>query len=228
MKKSKAILILVFIALVIVQMIGSWTGNIWFEYLAKPLLLPWMALYFLLYSAKGNFKWMVLLAFFFSWTGDVLLMLSASREILFYAGVGGFFMAQLFYILVFSNYFKNQKKGFIIRKPLVLIPYILYLIGIIVLLFPGLDGFMRPIIVIYGGSLIAMAIAALNLRGKVPTLVFNLIFWGSILFVLSDTMLAVNKFQTELPKSDVLIMSTYIAAQLLILLGLVKKEEAPV
>lgn len=228
MKKSQGILILVFVALVIVQMIGSWTGNIWFEYLAKPLLLPWMALYFLLYSGKGDFKWMVLLAFFFSWTGDMLLMFSGSMEILFYAGVGGFFMAQLCYILVFSKFFKSQKKGLIIRKPLILIPYLLYLIGIIVLLFPGLDGFMRPIIVIYGGSLIAMALAAVNLRGKVPIPVFNYIFWGSILFVLSDTMLAVNKFHSELPKSAVLIMSTYIAAQLLILLGLVNKQEETV
>jgi len=225
MKKSKGILILVFVALVIIQMIGSWTGIIGFEYFAKPFLLPWMALYFLLYSAKGDYKWMVILAFFFSWTGDMLLMFSGSMEILFYAGVGGFFIAQLSYILVFSKYFSNQKKGFVIRKPLVLIPYILYLIGIIVLLFPGLDGFMRPIIVIYGTSLITMAIAAVNLRGKVPSLAFNLIFWGSILFVLSDSMLAINKFHTELPKSGVLIMGTYIAAQLLILLGLVNKQE---
>jgi len=228
MKKFQGILILVFVAIVIVQMIGSWTGNIWFEYLAKPLLLPWMAIYFLLYSGKGNFKWMVLLAFFFSWTGDILLMFSGSLEILFYAGVGGFFMAQLSYILVFTNYFKNQRKGFIIRKPLILIPYLLYLIGIIVLLFPGLDGFMRPIVVIYGSSLIAMAIAAVNLRGKVQAPVFNLVFWGSVLFVLSDSMLAINKFHTELPKSDVLIMSTYITAQLLILLGLVKKHKETV
>ena len=135
MKKSQGILILLFVVIVVVQMIGSWTGVIWYEYLAKPLILPWIALYFLLYSGKWNFKWMVLLAFFFSWTGDMLLMFSGSMEILFYAGVGGFFMAQLCYILVFSKYFKSQNNGFIIRKPLVLIPYLLYLIGIIILLF---------------------------------------------------------------------------------------------
>ncbi len=228
MKKSKGILILVFVALVIIQMIGSWTENIWLEYLAKPLLLPWMALYFILYSEKSKYKWMVLLAFFFSWTGDVLLMFSGSVEILFYAGVGGFFLAQLSYILVFTKYFNIQEKGFVRRKPLILIPYLLYLAGIIVVLFPGLDGFMRPIIVVYGASLIAMAVTAVNLKGRVSISAFNLIFWGSTLFVMSDSLLAINKFHTDLPNAAVLIMSTYIAAQLLILLGLVKKQEKTV
>jgi uncharacterized membrane protein YhhN len=48
---------------------------------------------------------------------------------------------------------------------------------------------------------------------------------GSILFVLSDSALAVNKFVRALPLEGLMVMSTYIVAQLLITIGILKHAE---
>ncbi len=225
MKNSRRLLFLLLIVIVILELIASWTGNHTLEYFVKPLIMVWMAVYFVLFAKKRSNLWMILMAFFFSWLGDILLMFSYKVEVLFYAGVGGFFLSQLSYILVFTRYFESPKKGFVTRKPLILIPYILYLVGIIILLFPGLEGIMRPIIIVYGASLIGMALAVVNLKGKVLKSIFSYIFLGSILFLLSDSMIAIDKFHTELPQARVLIMSTYMAAQFLILMGLANHLE---
>lgn len=224
MKNPRGILILLFILIVLAELLACWMDYTILEYIVKPLIMIWMASYFLIFSGEAKNKWMVLMAFFFSISGDVLLMLADKMEILFYAGVGGFFLAQLSYILVFAKYFGRDKKGFIRTKPLILLPYLLYLAVVLIVLVPVSEGIMQVIIVIYGCSLIGMAIAAGNLKGKVFPSTFKYLFWGSTLFVISDTLLAVNKFHTELPKSAILIMSTYIAAQFLIMMGLTKKK----
>ena len=43
---------------------------------------------------------------------------------------------------------------------------------------------------------------------------------GALIFVSSDSILAINKFHSELPKSGFLIMITYIVAQFLITKGI--------
>jgi len=101
----------------------------------------------------------------------------------------------------------------------------LYLMGILIVLFPVLEGVMKPIIAVYGGVLIIMALAAVNCKGMVPKVVFNRFFWGSLFFVASDTMIAFDKFHTELEKSGFLIMSTYIIAQVLLMSGLVLQKD---
>ena len=53
---------------------------------------------------------------------------------------------------------------------------------------------------------------------------FKLVFIGSLLFLLSDSMLAFNKFHSEIPLAGFLIMLTYIAAQYLIMRGLILEE----
>ncbi len=225
MKKLRIPLLIFFVLIVGFELIGCLTENLTLEYVAKPWIMPWIAVYFLLYFQKPSIKWKVILAFFFCWVGDILLMLANVYELLFYAGVGGFLIGHLFYIAIFINHYEFSDKGFVSRKPLVIIPYLLYLAGIIALLFPVMIGIMRPIIIVYGVVLIGMALAAVNRKGRVSKPVFNRIFWGSILFVLSDTLIAVNKFHTEFDYARVLIMSTYIAAQVFILSGLVIEKE---
>ena len=49
-----------------------------------------------------------------------------------------------------------------------------------------------------------------------------LVFLGAFFFVVSDSILAVNKFYTPIPKSSFFIMITYLLAQYLIVLGILK------
>ena len=93
----------------LIELYSRFTENINLEYFSKPWLLIWILVYFLLFSGKKKARLSIIMAFIFSWIGDMFLMLAHSMEILFYAGVGGFFVAQLFYVYTFI--FVSGEKG---------------------------------------------------------------------------------------------------------------------
>jgi uncharacterized membrane protein YhhN len=225
MKKNASLLLhLVFAVIVVIELTGRLMDNIQMEYFVKPLIMIWMAVYFLRFKKKSTFTVPVLLAFFFSWVGDNFLMLSGKNELFFFAGVGGFFFAQLSYIYIFSKFSEKGGKGYLQKNLWLSLLFLAYLGGMLTLLFPGLEGMMKPIITIYALSLIGMSMMALNRSGRVGAMSFKLVFVGSLLFLLSDSMIAFNKFHSEIPLAGFLIMITYIAAQYLIMRGLILKE----
>lgn len=232
MKKRNITLNIIFLVIVFVELLGRLVENINLEYFAKPLIMLWIAVYFLLNSNHKSFRLPVLLAFFFSWIGDMFLMFSGSysNEMLFFAGVGGFFIAQLMYILVFLKYNENGEKGFLIHSPFWAIPLVGYLVGLYLFLLPGLEGVMKPIILIYAISLIGMSLSAFNRKGRVNHRSYQLVFLGSLFFVLSDSMIAINKFYFDdgFPKAGFWIMLTYITAQYMIMRGLILFQGATV
>jgi len=226
MKKSNWVLQSIFAVIVIVELLGRLMDNISLEYPVKPLIMIWISIYFLINARKRSFIPLVMIAFFFSWTGDIFLMFSGgyNSDIFFYAGVGAFFFAQLAYILLFTRSAENHIKGLLLRNPLWFIPFLGFGGAILFLLYPGLDGIMVPVISVYAVSLIGMSLAALNRRDRVNFDSFRLVFTGSVLFVISDSLIALNKFYTEIPYAGFLIMLTYIAAQYLIMHGLILEK----
>lgn len=225
MKKNTSLLLhLLFGLIVLIELLGRLLDNIQMEYFVKPLIMIWIAVYFLLFTRKSSFTIPVLLAFFFSWMGDNSLMLSGRSEYFFFAGVGSFFFAQLSYIYTFARYSENGGKGFVQKNVWISFLFLAYLVAILAILFPGLEGVMKPIISIYALSLIGMSVLALNRSGRVGSASFRLVFTGSLLFLLSDSMIALDKFRMEIPLAGFLIMSTYIAAQYLIMRGLILEE----
>lgn len=225
MKKNASLFMhLLFAVIVIVELLGRLLGNIQMEYFVKPLIMVWIAVYFLLHARKSTFSVPVLLAFFFSWAGDNFLMLSERDELFFYAGVGGFFCAQLSYIYTFSKYSEYGGRGYLQKNPWLSIFFLAYVGGIMFLLFPGLDGMMKPVIAIYAVSLMFMSMMALNRSGRVGVRSYRYVFIGSLLFLVSDSMIAINKFYAAIPLAGFLIMLTYISAQYLIMRGLILEE----
>lgn len=220
-KHTSLVLHLVLLIIVVIELAGRYSDNIRLEYPVKPLIMIWMAIYFLIFSKKKNFTAPVLLAFFFSWVGDNFLMFSAKNELFFFAGVGGFFLAQLTYIFIFVRYCEENRQGYLRKNPLFIILFLLYVGGIYYVLLPGLEGIMKPVILLYALSLMGMSMMALNRRGRVNPPSFRYVFIGSILFLLSDSMIAINKFAIEIPLAGFWIMITYISAQYLIMRGLV-------
>lgn len=223
--RSSLFLHLIFAIIVLVELSGRFLDNINLEYMVKPLIMIWVAIYFMIFKRKKTFVVPVLLAFFFSWLGDIFLMFSGKNELFFFAGVGGFFCAQLTYIYIFSRYREKGAKGYLQKNPLLVLVFLAYLGGILILLFPGLEGMMKPIIIVYALSLIGMSMMALNRMGRVGRRSYLLVFVGSILFLLSDSMIALNKFYAEFWLAGFWIMITYIAAQYLIMRGLILEEE---
>jgi uncharacterized membrane protein YhhN len=65
-----------------------------------------------------------------------------------------------------------------------------------------------------------MVLQALFRYGYTNTVSFWFVFVGAILFMISDSMIAVNKFLSSFELAGVAIMVTYILAQFLIIKGL--------
>jgi uncharacterized membrane protein YhhN len=230
MSRTNKILHLIFAVIVIVELAGQLMDNAYLEYLVKPLIMVWITIYYLLNARKRFSRTGVLLAFAFSWTGDMFLMFSGryDNEMFFYAGVGGFFLAQIAYIFVFLLNAENYIKGLLLRNPLWFIPFVGYGVLIFWMLYPRLEGVMVPVILVYAISLIGLALAALNRRDRVNFDSFRLVFAGSLFFVASDSMIAIDRFHTEIPHAGFLIMLTYITAQYLIMRGLILENPRPV
>lgn len=223
-QRTSRLLHLLFLIIVFVELAGRFTENINMEYMVKPLIMIWVASYFILFRNKQSFTLPVLIAFFFSWVGDIFLMFSDKNELFFFAGVGGFFIAQITYIYTFTKFSENGGKGFLQKNMIVGFLFIAYMAGIYYLLYPNLDGMMKPIIFIYALSLIGMSMMALNRSGRVNHASYLLVFLGSILFMISDSLIAVDKFTMEIPLGGFWIMITYISAQYLIMRGLILEK----
>lgn len=183
---------------------------------AKPLLMITLLLYFL--SASSGFprwRWFVVAALVFSWAGDVFLI----WDNMFIFGLIAFLIAHLFYIIAYHQ--TGAAKGEL--RPLDIIKFLLLGSILIWLIYPGLGSMMLPVLV-YALVLVGMGIWAHKRRGATCAKSFTLVSIGVILFVMSDGMIAVNKFAFEIPAERILIMSTYMAAQYLIVRGLLIHE----
>ncbi len=211
--------LMLFVVLCGVELLGEWCSFFPLIVVSKPLLMP--ALAFWWYGNKKEFGseqvW-VLLALLFSTLGDVLLLFSRQYTSFFLLGLGAFLVAHLFYILTFWKLKKGD--GYLIAFPLLTVPFLLYLIGLLAYLWSGIPAPMRWAVVLYGAVIMVMALSALHLRRKVPENAFWTVFFGAVLFVLSDTMIAINKFRQSIPSAGLLIMSTYVLGQYGIVRGL--------
>jgi uncharacterized membrane protein YhhN len=190
------------------------------EYFIKPLLLPALAAYFILQTnsiASGLKKW-ILFALFFSWAGDVLLIFEPKDKIFFLFGLSSFLIAHIFYIVFFHNVRVREKvKG----NPWLLVAVVIYYAALITLLSPYLEDMKIPVLV-YGvviSFMLMLAMHMLFIKNKKTGL---WMMFGALLFVISDSLLAINKFYSSFEAAGILIMLTYGLAQLFIVEGSIK------
>ena len=147
-------------------------------------------------------KLITILALLFSLWGDVLLMFTANDEGFFIAGLISFLLAHIMYILVFLRD-RNDKKSILPFMALLLV----YATGLFFLIKDGLGDLFIPVL-IYMIVILAMATTAFKRKGMVLHYGYLYVFIGAIFFMISDSLLAVNKFYTALPYSNVSIMLT--------------------
>jgi uncharacterized membrane protein YhhN len=206
-------------------------GNFqWGIFLTKPLLLTTLSLWFYL-SIKDRFdafsRWM-LAGFVFSIGGDTLLMfVEGGGEHFFLLGLGSFLAAHLCYISAFLKY-PGWKDGRVNRKPLLLLPLLIFLVVFSWFLWNDLPAAFKVPVLVYSSVITGMATAAMNMGGRVSAKVARLLLAGALLFVLSDSLIALNKFKGEMlviPQVRVLIMATYLAGQFLLAKGGVAAHE---
>jgi uncharacterized membrane protein YhhN len=189
-----------------------------FHYATKPLVLFSLILFFLKHknSLDNQTNLLILSALLFSLLGDILLMFTSNSNF-FMGGLAAFLMAHIMYILVFLKK-KNR------RKKALFFTVVLLIYGFIILYFlkDGLGDLLAPVIV-YMLVILTMVIMAFLRHSSVSKLSYNLVFLGAILFITSDSLLALNKFHEPFRYAGILIMVTYAIAQFFIVLGLKKQ-----
>lgn len=206
-----------FIVVLVLNIIGESTGSVTLQYFTKPLLMPLLVLHFVVKLKKYNsplMKW-VLLALLFSLGGDVLLMFQNKQSLFFLLGLSSFLVAQIFYIIFFFTIKNKERISF---KPQFFIAVIIYYAVLIYLLYPGL-GEMKVPVLVYGVVISIMLLLALHTLFLKNIIAGRMMAIGAIFFVLSDSLIAINKFFQPLNEANIFVMITYGIAQLLIISG---------
>ncbi|MFN8335515.1 MAG: lysoplasmalogenase [Cyclobacteriaceae bacterium] len=191
--------------------------------ICKPAIMITLGLYYLVTQKENNqpVSRSLVLAILFSCVGDTLLMLQGREASFFVYGLAAFLVAHIFYILTYRQHRSddnaNELQG--LQKIRYAFPIILSGTGLVVILFNRLGGMKVPVVV-YAAVLTTMVITALFRFGRTNATSFGLVFGGAILFMISDSLIAINKFLEPLSMAGIWVMTTYILAQYLIVTGL--------
>ena len=190
---------------------------------SKLLLLPILALYLLASATKsGNpVSRLVYFGLLFSFLGDLLL--TQSGETFFLLGMLAFIGTHvcngIYFLKLQSISIRNGKASS-------LAAIILFLITLVVfsVLNPYLENFQLPILV-YMVIISCMAILAANTESapSLKKIALQCFIPGAALFVLSDAILAMNKFLFHQPMLDIAVMLSYGGAQYFLVSGFVQR-----
>jgi uncharacterized membrane protein YhhN len=145
-----------------------------------------------------------------STAGDVFLMLPRDR---FVFGLASFLVAHLCYVAAFSL---GVPFG---AAPLAWLPYVTAGAVVVALVWPGLKSALRGPVVIYVIVIAAMAGQATGRWLETGGTAALLAAAGAGLFVVSDAVLAIDRFRWPFRAARAVTLVTYWSAQLLIALS---------
>jgi alkenylglycerophosphocholine hydrolase len=163
-------------------------------------------------SVPGSIGKFIFTGTVFSAVGDVFLSLSGNHFFIF--GLSSFGLAHLMYVIALFKEPKIQKPGIYFASAVVL-----YSIVIWSILGPNLGGMTVPV-TIYLFLIMLMGLSSILGKNNHP-----LIIVGAFLFIISDSLIAINMFLTKIPNSSFWIMFTYYPAQLLIVYGAYRSKK---
>jgi len=186
--------------------------------IAKPKLLNSIALVYLASVKKPIFGYV--LGMCFSFVGDVLLMFNGANFFMF--GLLAFLVAHVVYIKVTVGFLPGDLTVKMISSAF---PFVVFFGILMYLIYPNLGEMLIPVVV-YGITISTFgSVALLNYRSEKST--ENLwLFIGAVIFILSDSLIALNKFYKPNEIYGVAIMITYILAQFLICKALIVKTNS--
>lgn len=193
-----------------------------YRFYSKLLLIPFLLLLFLLHfkGSKENFFFLPLMALTGSFAGDLLLAFDGEQFFLW--GMLGFMVTHI----CNSIYFYSMFPLHITKSKVALLALLFLSITCSIVIFIIKDNagaFLIPIIV-YMILIAFMAILASNLSAAplYNHVAIQYFIPGAILFIMSDGLLAINKFNLQDPSLDIFVMLTYGLAQLFLVMGYYK------
>ncbi|QTH64521.1 lysoplasmalogenase [Psychrosphaera ytuae] len=246
MKNKLFHLIFLTLSLSYLALIGQGDYPLHYVHKALPIitLLAWAWCSLSSSPSSRQLRNIVIGALFFSALGDVFLALSIEHS--FVLGLSAFLTAHVFYIVGFWHLRKaslttqgpelqpreheaNLKGSRLDSRKLLIYATLIYFIGMLLVVLPKTGDLMIPVVV-YMAVILAMAIMAMyvsqpqlssSLKLQSPQLNLGLVA-GALVFVFSDSVIAINKFVTPVPFEGLVIMVSYYLAQWLLVTSILR------
>lgn len=195
-------------ALHLIAGFAGWTRS---EFWSKPIpiVLLLLLVAFIDLPVSNLYRILILVGLLSSLAGDIFLELPGNW---FIQGLVAFLIAHIFYIVAYQS-----RTGFHLT-PAILLIFAIYGALMLWFLLPHVGAMQLPVIV-YMAVILVMGWQAAEQWTRLRDLSSLLALVGALLFIVSDSALAWNRFRNSLPASSLLIMSTYYLAQALIALS---------
>ncbi|TXT60655.1 MAG: conserved membrane protein of unknown function [Promethearchaeota archaeon] len=212
------IFLIAFFAFLGCHIIAEYLENKKGRFATKPLLMVLLILYYAFSISLIEYDWLLILALIFGWLGDISLMIGREGK-WFMLGLGSFLIGHIFYILSFlfsiSDITQFPFWGFIFFIPSILIALVFYS------KIKDKMGELQKPTLIYILVITIMSIIATLRFAELQGISFYLVWIGSLLFMISDGIIALNKFHKKISHSGVYIMLTYGLGQFFIVQGII-------
>lgn len=185
--------------------------------ISKPLIMLSLIGYYILHPNARQVIFLV--ALIFALLGDIFLLNNTENAFIF--GLLSFLIMQICYAIVFYK----QTSLWLKKDSLFALAMLAYITTILYFLWPHTAEFRVPIIVY---SLAFGVVAMMAFWRHKSFKGWKMVLFGVLLFVLSDTIIAMNKFLAPISKADFWIMLTYGLGQFLIVEGYIRSKTSKI
>lgn len=196
-----------------------------YRYISKSVVLLLLILFYIKNhqeKIKKHFIFMIIALICFL-VGDWLLI-ETKNTTLFASGMMFFIFGKLFYVLRFSH----QRDFQLSRLFPFLVICFLYIAGLMNLIYDNLHQLFLPVMIYFFASIIVLQFAFLR-KDDVNRLSYLLVFIGTILCIVSDSVTALKTFYIpNFAYEKITIMLFYGIGQYLIVFGITKEVKQPV
>jgi uncharacterized membrane protein YhhN len=158
-----------------------------------------------------SYKVLIITGLFFSLAGDVFLMLKKSD--LFIQGLSAFAAAHLVYLIAIVNDIGFQFNIYVFTPIIIFQTLFLWKIQ-------SHLGSKKKYVLIYVFIIIVLLWQAISRATIITNEFYLLAALGILLFTISDSVLAYNKFVRNLRFAQIIILTTYYSAQILLALSI--------
>lgn len=184
----------------------------------------------------------MMLAFLFSWFGTISLMLTPETitdtdlmgipksKYFFLMGLSSFFVTQVLFITVYRKSVSIESTRSV--NWFWYLPFAAYWLFMLYIILPPLSANTEKSaavvpVIFYSAVLIGMSAIAFHRYGKTNTTSFWMVFAGACVFVISDSLIAINFLALPKPTyyAGFSIITTYIFAEYFIAEGILQHEE---
>ncbi|SJM49991.1 Putative inner membrane protein [Actinomycetales bacterium JB111] len=204
---------LVLLVVTLVHLVAQLTGPGWLREVTQPMLLvPLIVVVLALTPAPRSHttSW-ALAAFALSWGGDTVPRFLDTGG--FEAMLALFCLAHVAWIIAL---WPRRRQTLVWRQPAVGLPFGAYGIVLVIVCAQG-TGSLLPAVILYAAVILLMAMLAPSL-GRMAAI-------GALVFIVSDSLIALREFAgLDLPGHSMWVMLTYVAAQAMLAMGVIRTE----